>query len=187
MGGYNLVNVNASAMDLGLRYFFGGDIAPTLYAEYGYGSGDGDRVKNVTSSKEGSTAGDDKAYRAFGGLPMGNALAPGLANIKIYKWGGSFKPFGRSPNDFWSDMTWQGAYYSYSTAVKGGATSDNPLQVGAAAKSQKIGNEMDLNVSWKILSDASYQLKLGQFKPGAAYGPSRAKQNYIKMKWTFDL
>ena len=180
------INVDAKALDAGLRYFWGGDIAPTLYAEYAFGSGDADRTGSATSSKGGSTFGDDSIFRAFGGVSMGNALAPSLANIRIYKGGASFKPFGRVASDLLNDMTLQGAYYMFRTAAKGGATSDALISAGANAKSDDIGGEADLQLSWKITSDVSYQLKLGQFKPGAAYA-TRAKENYMKFKWTFDL
>ena len=181
------IQMNAEALDAGLQYLWGGDIAPTLNYEYAYGSGDADRLNNVKSSKNGSTKGDDSAFRAFGGLSMGNALAPALANIRIQKVGGSVKPFGRSPNTILSDMTTQLAFYNYRTDAQSGATSDAKIVMGPNSKSDKIGQEFDGQVSWKPLTDASIQLKLGQFRPGPAYGSYRTKENYIKLKWTFDL
>lgn len=181
------VGLSAEALDVGLRYFWGGHLAPTLYAEYAYGSGDADRTGSGTSSKGGSTFGDDSIFRAFGGLSMGNALSPSLANIRIYKIGASVKPFGFAASDLINDMTVQTAFYTYTTDAKGGATSDGKIAAGANSTSDDIGDEVDMQVSWKVLSDMSYQLKLGQFKPGPAYGATRAKENYLKLKWTFDL
>lgn len=180
------VGVNASALDLGLRYLFGGDIAPTLFGEYAFGSGDADRTGNVTSSSGGSTKGDDSAFRSFGGLSMGDALSPGLSNIRILKGGGSFKPFGRWGAARWNDMTVNLTAYTYWTYAKGGATSD-PFIATAAAPSKDIGNEYDLQVSWKLFNDVSYQFKWGTFQPGPAYLSNRGHETYLKMKVSFDL
>lgn len=186
-GGTTKVGMDAEAFDAGVRYFWGGAIAPSIYAEYAYGSGDADRTAtNVSSSKGGSTFGDDSVFRAFGGLSMGNALSPGLANIRIYKVGASVKPFGRAASDLLSDMTMQSAFYMYRTAAKGGATSDPKISTGANAKSDDIGDEIDFQISWKMLSDLTHQFKFGQFNPGPAY-TNRAKEQYMKLKWTFDL
>lgn len=186
------VGVDADAFDLGLRYLFGGDIAPTLFAEYAVGSGDADRGSNVTSSRAGSSFGKDSVFRSFGGLPMGHSLAPSLSNIRILKAGCSFKPFGRWGAARWEDMTVNLTAYTYWAAAKGGPTSDPfiyPDRTGARKSlgSNDIGDEYDMTLSWKFFDDVNYQFKYGYFMPGPAYGSTRGREHTIKMKVSFDL
>lgn len=180
------VSVDGEAFDLGGRYLFGGDLSPTVFAEYAFGSGDADRISNVTSSQRGSTDGKDSVFRSFGGLTMGHALAPSLSNIRIAKLGGSAKPFGRMGAARWSDMTANLTLYSYWAYAKGGATSDPFIATSTNARSNDIGNEYDLTVSWKLFNDVNYQLKYGMFAPGEAYA-NRGHETYMKMKVSFDL
>lgn len=180
------VNVDADALDFGLRYLFGGGLSPTLFTEYAFGSGDADRLTNVTSSRGGSSSGDDSAFRSFGGLSMGHALAPSLSNIRIFKLGGSVKPFGRWGAARWNDMTFNFTGYTYWAYARGGPTSDPAIST-AAAVSNDVGDEYDLTVSWKIFNDVNYQFKYGYFMPGPAYGSFRGRENYVKLKVSFDL
>ncbi|MBI4180243.1 alginate export family protein [bacterium] len=183
------VNVDAEALDVGLRYLFGGDLAPTLYTEYAYGSGDADR-SNASSSRGGSSFGDDSLFRSFGGLSMGNALSPSLANIRILKAGASVKPFARM-GARWNDMSFQVTAYTYWTAAPGGATSDPAVVTSAAAAAavsdNDIGDEYDAVISWKFFDDVKYQFKFGFFQPGPAYRGLRGSEEYFKLKVSFDL
>ncbi|OGH60321.1 MAG: hypothetical protein A3G34_09770 [Candidatus Lindowbacteria bacterium RIFCSPLOWO2_12_FULL_62_27] len=183
------VSVNADALDFGLRYLFGGDLAPTLFTEYAFGSGDADRGNNVTSSSFGSQFGKDSVFRSFGGLPMGHALAPSLANIRIGKIGGSVQPFGRMASARWNDMTLNLTAYTYWADAPGGPTSDGGkiFPTVASEASDDVGDEYDLTVSWKFFNDVNYQLKWGVFMPGPAYGGNRAHEEYMKLKVSFDL
>ncbi len=184
------VTLDAAALDVGLRYLFGGDLAPTVFAEYAFGSGDADRASNVTSSRGGSTFGDDSAFRSFGGISMGHALTPSLSNIRILKGGFSVKPMGRWGAARWNDMTFNLTAYTYWVDARGGPTSDAviyPAGVAAATASDDMGDEYDLTVSWKFFNDVNYQLKYGYFMPGPAYGSFRGREHSLKLKVSFDL
>lgn len=182
------VGVKSSALDVGVRYLFGGDIAPALFTEYAFGSGDADRARNVTSSNGGSTHGKDSVFRSFGGLSMGHALSPSLANVRIFKAGGSFKPFGRSSAVRFNDMTMTLTGYTYWTYARGGPTSDGQVTtwVTGNPKSDDLGDEYDMTMAWKMFNDLNYQFKYGVFAPGPAY-MNRGRETYMKLKVSFDL
>lgn len=177
------IDLSADAMDIGLRYFFPTDLAPTLYWEYATGSGDGD-AGSATSTAGGSTAGSDKRFISFGGLSLGYALAPQLININVNKFGFSVKPFGWTASRLLSELVFQPAYYSYSKDKAAGATSD-PV---ANQASTKIGSEIDVTIAWRLAGDLKYQFKWGQFSPGAAYASTtRSKETYLRLKLSLDL
>ncbi len=184
-GGTTKIDVSASALDVGFRYFFTTAVAPSLYLEYAMGSGDKDATGNVVSTLGGSTTGKDQRFISFGGLNLGYALAPQLSNIQVIKLGSSFKPFGWSASRRWSNLSVQPVYYIYSRPSAPGATSD-PYISTAAGASSNIGNAYDLTVAWKAAVDANYQLKFGRFNPGSAY-TTRSNETYLRLKVSLDL
>ncbi|MBI4179535.1 alginate export family protein [bacterium] len=176
------INVDGGAYDIGLRYFFPTALAPTLYMEYAAGSGDADADSTATSTTGGSTLGKDQRFISFGGLSLGYALSPQLINIKVFKFGGSIKPFGWSGSRLWQELVVQPTFYSYSKDKASGATSD-PL---ATQPSSKIGSEFDLTIAWRLAGDLKYQFRYGVFSPGASY-LTKATEKYLKLKVSLDL
>lgn len=187
-GGAATVDISARAIDAGLRYFFRTAAAPSFYAEYAAGSGDGDATGPGTgSSAGGSAAGEDKRFHSFGGLQLGYAFAPQLTNLRAVKLGMSLKPFTWIGSRLWSEISVQPTYYVYRKEKSAGAISDpSPhLKTGAGA-SRKLGSEFDLTIAWKAAVDFSYQFKFGRFNPGDAYA-NRASETYLKLKAILDL
>lgn len=180
--GSTTIDLNASAMDIGLRYFFPTALSPTIYWEYAAGSGDGDATGSATGTAGGSTAGDDGRFISFGGLSLGYALAPQLVNLNVNKFGFSVKPFGWSASRLWSELVVQPTYYTYSKDKSAGATSDPVANV----TSSKIGDEIDVTIAWRLAGDLKYQFKWGRFSPGAAYA-TRSAENYLRLKVSLDL
>ncbi|OGH59211.1 MAG: hypothetical protein A3G34_02710 [Candidatus Lindowbacteria bacterium RIFCSPLOWO2_12_FULL_62_27] len=180
------INLDADALDAGLRYFFPTALAPTLYLEYAAGSGDGDAAVG-TSTTNGSTAGKDERFISFGGLSLGYAMAPQLINLKVWKFGGSVKPFGWSRSRLWQELVVQPTYYTYSKDKAGTAALPVPVpDVVATNPSKKLGSELDLTVAWRLAGDLKYQFKWGRFLPGAAY-PTRSAESYVRLKLSLDL
>lgn len=184
-GSSTKTGVSARALDAGLRYFFRTPTAPSFYAEYASGSGDGDATGSSNSTLGGSAAGNDERFISFGGLSLGYALAPQLTNLDVFKLGMSVKPFAWTSSRSWSDISVQPAYYIYNKDKSSGATSDPYATTGAGA-SRKVGAEFDLTVAWKAAVDLSYQLKFGRFNPASAYA-NRASENYLRLKFSLDL
>lgn len=187
VGSTSKVNIHATAYDLGMRLYFTGALAPTIYAELAGASGDRDRVGNVYSSNGGSTAGKDTVFRSFGGMSLGVALAPTLANIHVFKAGGTLKPFARSSHRILHDMTLQGSFYHYLAEDELGSTSDPVYNVAPGGLGDNIGQEFDGQISWKVLSDLRALLQTGIFVPGPAYGVNRTREEYLRFKVSVDL
>jgi len=155
-------DVDALAANLGVEYHWDIKSDPRLSLEYAYGSGDSVRV-SVTDTEDGNLSGDDNNFLYFGYFPAGYALAPRLSNIHIYRAGASFKPLGRFRQ--LRDLTLQVDYFRYFKNKSGGGISDSE----ATADSHDIGSEIDLTVSWQILSDLKWSLNYGHFMPGDAF------------------
>ena len=73
------------------------------------------------------------------------------------------KPLGRFRQ--LKNLTFTVDYFRYFKDKSGGGISDSE----ATAGSHDIGSEIDLTVSWKILSDLSWSLSYGHFMPGNAF------------------
>jgi len=154
--------IRAWAMDVSLVYDVQAPFQPTIYGEYTFGSGDADRL-SVTDTIAGNAVGRDRNFLYFGYLPTGYALSPRVSNLRMLKVGVAIKPlegFAR-----FKDLTISADLYRYFKDEKNGGVFD----VQASASERDIGMEVDLTLSWPILSDLSMAVEYGHFEPGEAY------------------
>lgn len=161
--------IRAWATNIGLTYDVQIPTQPTLYAEYAFGSGDSDRT-NVTDTVSGNTVGDDTNFLYFGYLPTGYALSPRLSNLKMIKGGASFKPLEKI--DFFKELTLAFDFYRYFKDESKGGIFDTQ----ASESDRDVGFEIDLTLSWQILSDLGMAIEYGHFEPGDAY-PAATNNN----------
>ena len=158
-------DVLAWAMDVALTYDVQLPTQPTLYAEYAFGSGDADRT-DVTDTISGNAFGRDTNFLYFGYLPTGYALSPRLSNLRMFKVGMAVKPLERIR--FFKEITVSvDLYWFKKDEPKGGIFDTNATQ-----NSRDVGSEIDLTLTWPILSDLSLAVEYGHFKPGDAYPTS---------------
>lgn len=159
------MDVTAWGGDFGISYDLDVYSHPNFSVEYAFGTGDEDRV-SVTDTLSGNTFGDDKNFLYFGYLPAGYALSPRLSNLYFYKAGVLLKPLEkwRLFRNFSAGLD----YYRYYKYKKGGGIYD----ADASVSDHDVGWEIDMNVSWQILSDFTVSLQYGHFEPGEAYPPS---------------
>lgn len=155
-------NVDALAANAGAEHHWDITGHPRLSFEYAYGSGDTERA-SVTDTDGGNLSGDDNNFLYFGYFPAGYALAPRLSNIHIYRAGGVLKPLEKLR--FFKDLTVAVDYFWYFKDKSEGGVSDTE----ATANSRDIGSEVDVTVSWQILSDLRWSLSYGHFMPGDAF------------------
>ncbi len=155
-------DVDAWGANAGIEY--NPDITgrPRLSFEYAYGSGDSERA-SVTDTEGGNLSGDDNNFLCFGYFPAGYALAPRLSNIHVYHLAANVYPFEkvRSLKSFSLGVD----YFLYFKDKSGGGISDPE----ATVDSHDIGSEIDLTVSWQVLSDLRWSLSYGYFMPGDAF------------------
>lgn len=155
-------DIRAWAVDLGATYDLDVYSHPNFTIEYAYGSGDADRT-SVTDTQNGNTSGDDNNFNYFGYLPTGYAFSPRLSNIYFIKAGVLLKPLEKY--DLFEIFTFGIDYYRYYKAEETGGISD----IDASVNDDDLGFEIDLNISWQILSDLSCSFEYGYFKPGNAF------------------
>ncbi|MBI4179453.1 alginate export family protein [bacterium] len=186
------VDVNAQALYAGFKYYFYSDLKPVAHLDYLYGSGDDDAVGNVFSTSGGSgsaagsgAGGSDRRFIPFGGKNLGYALAPTLTNLHVVKTGISVKPFGWSKSRVWKDIKIHPQYYMFWRDKAAGAASD-PYMLRGAGSSRRVGDEIDLSVTWRLMSDVNYTLKFGFFNPGPAYA-TRSDETFVRLKFSIDL
>lgn len=161
-GANQKADVRAWAVDVSLTYDVQLPLQPTVYGEYAIGSGDADR-RNVTDTIGGNTAGRDTNFLYFGYLPTGYALAPRLSNLQMLKGGLALKPL--SWLAFFQELTCSADLYWYWKEDPRGGIFD----LDATERNRGIGTELDLTLSWPILSDLSATVEYGHFEPGDAY------------------
>lgn len=164
--------VDAGAWDVGITWAVPGPYRIILSAEQAWGSGDPDRVSTANSTNLGNRVGPDEAFRPFGGLSLGYALAPTLVNLKVKKYGLAISPFDRSAIVHLKSVRLTSEFYRYWKDQAKGPTSDlvanfandDPLD------NEDIGKEINAQLSWSPFNDMRLNVRWGKFVPGKAYG-----------------
>ena len=113
----------------------------------------------------GNLAGDDTNFLYFGFLPTGYALSPRVSNLRMLKVGAALKPFERTSRFNLKELTASVDLYRYMKDESAGAIFD----FQASDDDHDVGYEIDITLSWPILSDLSVSLEYGHFEPGDAY------------------
>ncbi|MBI4341952.1 MAG: alginate export family protein, partial [Candidatus Omnitrophica bacterium] len=155
-------DVTAWALDASVTYDVQLPTQPTIYGEYAFGSGDSDR-SNVTNTVNGNLAGKDTNFLYFGYLPTGYALAPRLSNLRMLKLGMALKPLEWVR--WFRDLTCSVDFYRYMKEEPAGGIFD----AEASETDRDVGYEVDLTLSWQVLSDLGLTIEYGRFQPGDAY------------------
>ena len=159
--------VEAWATDLSVTYDAQLPMQPTIYGEYAFGSGDPDRA-SVTDTLSGNASGADNNFLYFGYLRTGYALSPRLSNLRMLKAGMALKPLDRIRRWNLRELTTTVDVYRYSKDEPEGAIFD----AQASEADDDVGTEVDLTLSWPLLSDCTLDIEYGHFIPGAAYPPA---------------
>ena len=168
-------DVRAWATDVSLTYDVQVPTQPTLYAEYAFGSGDSDRT-NVTDTVSGNGSDTDTNFLYFGYLPTGYALSPRLSNLHMMKGGISLKPLEKV--SFFKELSISlDLYHYFKDESKGGI-----FDAQASQANRDIGYEIDLTLSWQMLSDLALAMEYGHFEPGKAYPPAtNSNTDYLSL------
>ena len=172
-------DIDALAANAGVEYLFKSKTEPRVSLEYAYGSGDSERT-SVTDTSGGNLSGDDNNFLYFGYFPAGTALAPRLSNIHIYRASAEVKPLGFIHS--LKDLEMKFDYFRYYKDKAQGGISD----FEATAVSRDIGSEVDLTITWQVLSDLSWSASYGYFMPGDAFiDTADDPESYVSNSLTF--
>jgi len=155
--------ITAFAFLLTTDYQFQGVLEPVVRLQYMFGSGDDDRV-SPTDMAAGNEAGTtDTSFLSFGFVQTGFSLFPRVSNIHILRLGGSIRPFATTELFHKFEVGMYG--YLYRKAVASELISDSRAFLDSA----DIGQEVDVLLRWRILSDLGFYVNYGCFFPGKAY------------------
>jgi len=174
-------NIDAWAIDTGIRYRWEYILRPSLELEYAIGSGDKDRLY-VTDTQGGNMEGKDKNFLYFGDFFAGYALAPRLSNLHIFKLDFSFKPLNYFK--FGKGITTGFKYYLYRKEKAAGGIYDEE----AYAKSHDVGEELNFYFYFRLHKNIYLSSRYGIFFPGGAYSDqqnSSTKYFYTSLVFTF--
>jgi hypothetical protein len=155
--------IAAFAFLLTTDYQFQGPMEPVVRLQYMFGSGDDDRVSpsDMAAGNEAGTT--DTSFLPFGFIQTGYSLFPRVSNIHILRLGGSIRPFATTELFHKFEVGLYG--YLYRKAVASELISDSR----AFLDSTDVGQEIDVFLRWRILSDLGVSLNYGCFFPGKAY------------------
>ena len=163
-------DIDAWAIDTGLKVKLDWYSHPVLDAEVAIGSGDKHRQR-VTNTVDGNSGGKDTNFLYFGAFNAGYALAPRLSNMHIYKFGITFKPLEFIPHVGENIAVGAKFYFYRKDRMEGGI-----YDVDATEPSPDIGEEIDGFVHWKVYENFYLTARYGIFFPGSAY--PRYRRNY---------
>jgi len=165
--------IRAWAFNSELDYYVDHAIKPVLALEYGYASGDSDR-QLATMAYLGNKRGTaDQQFQGFGYINTGLALGARFSNLQFLRMGGRVRPYDKKTGYGRLDI---GANYYFLFK----ADADGPISdTRAIGHSADIGQEVDLFLEWRILSDLSWTVHYGRFFPGNAYPGHEPARNFL--------
>lgn len=160
----NRDDIGAQALDVGLEYYGQARCKPKFSVEYGWAEGDKDRT-SVTETMFGNRPGThDTQFLGFGYINTGYSFAPLFSNIHFIRFGTAFLPLV-AVHEIFERMETGANFFIYRKDAKSGAVSDFRADIPDA----DLGNEIDLYLNWRVLSDVAIGLNYGVFNPGEAF------------------
>jgi hypothetical protein len=154
---------------------------PRLETEYGWASGDKDRLSATNTINGNMPFTDDKTFLAYGYHDTGAAFAPRLANLSVLRVTGTFHPL-----DFWArtrNLEIGASWYWYEKDRKDGGISDSEASKG----SHDLGTEYDVFATWRITSDLLWTVRYGKFFPGDAFVNEGQNREYLLTSLTYSF
>lgn len=172
-------DIDAWALDMGLKHYFKNIFRPKVEFEYAYGSGDRDRDRVDYTNGGGNIYGEDKNFLYFGGFYGGYALSPRLSNLNAWKIEGSIKPLAHFKS--FKDIIVGLKYWLFRKDKEKAGIYDTD----ATQPSKDIGSEIDAYVYYNITKRMFWLLRYGVFLPGKAYpGNTQAHTKYVYTRLT---
>jgi hypothetical protein len=156
--------IRAYAFDAEVGYYVPNQAAkPVLSAEYAYASGDQNRRSAISALGGNRIGTPDRLFQGFGFVNSGLALASRFSNLQFVRLGGRVTPYEDKARFGRLDVGVD--YYFQFKASAEGAMSDTR----AGRDSANVGQEVDVFMEWRILSDLAISVRYARFFPGRAY------------------
>ncbi len=171
-------DIDADAANCGVRWLPDVWSHPRVEGQWTYGSGDKDRER-PSDTTLGNTAGtDDTGFNGFGFVLTGYSLAPRVSNLHIFRAGAAFHPFEKC--EALHEFEFGANYYYFIKSNEDGGISD----FRATVHDDNVGQEVDLYVNYRALSDLSAQIRYGKFFTGDAYTDDSAERDFFLLSLT---
>jgi hypothetical protein len=162
-------DIQAMAVDAGLDLSFGFATKPVILLQYTFGSGDGDRTKNVNEK------GNDTHFISLGTFNGGLGLNPTLGNLHVLRGGLSFEPLDWTGFNTLRRITLVAKYSYYMKDKPEGA-----INSGEATQPERfVGQGGDASLRWKLFWDMSLFASYGIFLPGKAYDDNESQRHFL--------
>ncbi|MGL4369375.1 MAG: alginate export family protein, partial [Spirochaetota bacterium] len=167
-------SISAYAAVGGVNYYPDCTYKPSFLLQYGFGSGDRDRVNS--SASYANTKSGDNGFISFGTFNGGFALRPALSNIHVLRAGASFLPFSESEGI--ARRMSLGLRYLYYMKDKKESVIAGAEPNPNGTDSRNLGQGADIVYRWSLFHDLSFFANYGLFIPGSAY-PADEKMRHI--------
>lgn len=155
-------DISAMAGLLGLTYLVQDHSDTRLDFELLAGSGDDDRLSSSDTFGGNLPGSRDTAFNSLGYVNTGIALAPEISNLLSIRAGVSTSPL-RSRGDLFRNLR-----VGVDGFVFMKIDEDAPISARTDRGENFVGGEIDLFLSWRILSDLMFDVRYGLFLPGDA-------------------
>ncbi len=155
-------DISAMAGLVGLTYLFRDKGDSRFDFELSAGSGDDDRLSSSDTFGGNAPNTTDRAFNSLGYVNTGLALAPDVTNLLTVRAGLSTNPF-RSSGYFFENMRVGVDGYLFTKIDE-----DAPISATTNAGDRFVGGEIDVFLSWRMLSDLMFEVRYGVFLPGEA-------------------
>jgi hypothetical protein len=176
--------IRSYAILAGLDYAPDVFASPTIFGEYLLASGDKDRsvpTSTIGGNRKGTK---DRGFIPFGFVQTGYTLFPIFSNLRIYKFGVLGNPLKEPFGETFENFNLGLVYYIYRKDQRKAGITDPR----ADRDRKDIGQEVDLFIRWRILSDLGLSLNYGRFTPGDAYSPANDdKRDFLSLSMTYSF
>jgi alginate production protein len=167
--------LKAWALDAGLIWYLPLPARPALFAGYARASGGGDAVTTRGFRQTGLQDNEDRITGLSNVRYYGEALDPDLSNLEIFTAGLGFRPSSGTSVELIAHRYRQ-------PVLDDNDLRGSPISAVLDGNHRDIGTELDLALSARVSRGAAIEAKLGWFKPGSGFAPTRKDSVLAKVR-----
>lgn len=171
--------IEAHAADAGFSIRFDGAFRPFVTASLAYGSGD-DSTRDGVDGNFRQTGLEDNEARTFGRTSYqyyGEVADFELANLWVGTLGVGFRPD--------EDTSLEFLYHRFYQVEPDDNLFGTDLETEPNGESRSLGDELDLVFSHRPTRDTKFSIKVGAFRPGAAFDDDDDIAFKAELKWAY--
>jgi hypothetical protein len=153
-----------------------------LIFEFLYATGDDDRLGSPVNTAGGNLAGTtDHGFNAFGFRNTGLAYAPPISNLVMFRLGGRVRPLPDHRCTKHLEIGTDVFFFMKDESRAAG------IEAASTNQDMNLGQEVDVFLNWRILSDLLFTVRYGVFFPGSSYTGTRSARHFLFTGITFSF